>query len=82
MVNLPHENNLMLLAQPAFRKQDFSQVKCCMSGAASFPVYGIKDLESLVGACKMIEGWGMTEKSLLITVNPALSKKKLGSVDK
>jgi acyl-CoA synthetase (AMP-forming)/AMP-acid ligase II len=79
LINVP-SLFLMLLAEQDFRKQDFSQVRYCMSGAAPFPIDGIKDLESVVGAGKMVEVWGMTETSPLITVNPALSKKKIGSV--
>jgi acyl-CoA synthetase (AMP-forming)/AMP-acid ligase II len=70
----------MLLANEDFRKLDHSRVKYCMSGAAPFPVDAIKDLESVVGEGKMIEVYGMTETSPLITVNPALSPKKIGSV--
>jgi long-chain acyl-CoA synthetase len=71
---------LMLLANDGFRKLDHSRVKFCMSGAAPFPVDAIRDLESVVGEGKMIEVYGMTETSPLITVNPALSPKKIGSV--
>ncbi|MBI9085276.1 MAG: AMP-binding protein [Desulfobacterales bacterium] len=71
---------LMLLASDDFRKQDFSQVRYCMSGAAPFPVDAMVDLESVVGKNKMVEVWGMTETSPLITVNPGKSTKKLGSV--
>ncbi len=71
---------LMLLARPEFRKLDFSSVKNCFSGAAPFPVEGIIDLESVVGKDKMVEVWGMTETSPLITVNPALKPSRVGSV--
>jgi acyl-CoA synthetase (AMP-forming)/AMP-acid ligase II len=70
----------MLLANEEFRKQDFSQVRYCISGAAPFPVDSMVDLESVVGQNKMVEVWGMTETSPLITVNPGRGKKKLGSV--
>ena len=79
LINVP-SLFLMLLASEEFRAQDFSQVRYCMSGAAPFPVDAMKDLESVVGANKMVEVWGMTETSPLITVNPGRGKKKLGSV--
>ena len=71
---------LMLLAHEEFRKQDFSRVKCCMSGAAPFPADKIKFLEEVMGTGKMVEVWGMTETSPLITVNPSRGRKKTGSV--
>lgn len=79
LVNVP-SLFLMLLADPEFRKLDFSSLKYCMAGAAPFPVDGIKDLDGLVGANKTIEVWGMTETCPLITANPAKNKKKIGSV--
>lgn len=79
LINVP-SLFLMLLASEEFRAQDFSQVRYCMSGAAPFPVEAMKDLESIVGANKTVEVWGMTETSPLITVNPGRGKKKLGSV--
>jgi len=71
---------LMLLGHEPFRQLDFSQVKFCMSGAAPFPVDKIQTLESIVGAGKIIEVWGMTETSPLVTVNPRKGTKKPGSV--
>ena len=79
LINVP-SLFIMLLANEEFRKQDFSQVRYCMSGAAPFPVDSMVDLESVVGQNKMVEVWGMTETSPLITVNPGRGKKKLGSV--
>lgn len=70
----------MLLANENFRNLDFSNVKYCMSGAAPFPVDSINALEKIVGPGKMVEVWGMTETSPLITVNPGRGPKKIGSV--
>jgi len=70
----------MLLGQEAFRALDFSDLRTCLSGAAPFPADGIRALESVVGAGKLVEVWGMTETSPLITVNPARGRKKIGSV--
>ena len=79
LINVP-SLFLMLLANEDFAKQDFSNMKYCMSGAAPFPVEGIRALEAVVGENKMVEVWGMTETSPLITVNPGRGKKKIGSV--
>lgn len=79
LINVP-SLFLMLMANDKFKTLDFSGLNYCMSGAAPFPVEGINALESIVGKNKMVEVWGMTETSPLITVNPALGKKKIGSV--
>ena len=71
---------LMLLGEEEFRKQDFSGLKFCGSGAAPFPAEAVRDLEAVVGEGKMVEVWGMTETSPLVTVNPVQGKKKIGSV--
>jgi acyl-CoA synthetase (AMP-forming)/AMP-acid ligase II len=71
---------IMLLTSDEFRDQDFSQVANCLSGAAPFPVDGVRALEAVVGEGKMVEVWGMTETSPLITVNPARGEKRTGSV--
>jgi len=71
---------LMLLGREDFRALDFARLRYCLSGAAPFPVDGIRDLESVVGEGKLVEVWGMTETSPLITVNPARGRKKIGSV--
>ncbi len=71
---------MMLLDEEEFRRQDFSQLKNCGSGAAPFPEEAVRDLETVVGKGKMVEVWGMTETSPLVTVNPSRGKKKIGSV--
>jgi acyl-CoA synthetase (AMP-forming)/AMP-acid ligase II len=71
---------LMLLGEEEFRKLEFSQLKAWASGAAPFPVEAVKGLEAVIGEGKMVEVWGMTETSPLITVNPGRGKKKIGSV--
>jgi acyl-CoA synthetase (AMP-forming)/AMP-acid ligase II len=79
LVNVP-SLFLMLMAEPAFAELEFSRLKNCLSGAAPFPADKIRELEAVVGDGKMIEVWGMTEASPLVTVNPALGRKKIGSV--
>jgi long-chain acyl-CoA synthetase len=71
---------MMLLSEPSFCKLDFTSLKYCVSGASPFPVETMNDLERVVGKNKIVEVWGMTETSPLITVNPVKNKKKLGSV--
>ena len=70
----------MLLDEPGFRELDFSDLKFCISGAAPFPVEGIRELEGVIGANKVIEVYGMTETSPIVTMNPRHGKKKIGTV--
>ncbi|MBC8420493.1 MAG: AMP-binding protein [Desulfobacterales bacterium] len=79
LVNVP-TLYMMLLETPGFRKLDFSGLKFCISGAAPFPVEGIRELEGVIGQNKMIEVYGMTETSPLITMNPRQGEKKIGTV--
>jgi long-chain acyl-CoA synthetase len=71
---------MMLLSEPNFCKLDFASLKYCFSGAAPLPIETMNDLDRIVGENKIVEVWGMTETSPLITVNPVKNKKKPGSV--
>ncbi|ACL04688.1 Putative AMP-dependent Co-A ligase/synthetase [Desulfatibacillum aliphaticivorans] len=79
LVNVP-SLFMMLMANEKFKDLDFSTVRGCMSGAAPFPVDAANQLEGIVGKNKMVEVWGMTETSPLITVNPVKNAAKIGSV--
>ncbi len=63
-----------------FQKMDLSFVKYYASGAAPFPAELIKQFYEIVGDNKLVEVYGMTETSPLITGQPFLGKKKIGSV--
>ena len=63
-----------------FQKMDLSFVKFYVSGAAPFPAELIKQFYDIVGDNKLVEVYGMTETSPLITAQPFLGKKKIGSV--
>jgi long-chain acyl-CoA synthetase len=69
-----------LSRQPAFREMDFGKVLHCTSGAAPFPLEYIKEFESLVGRGKVIEVFGMTETSPVLTSQPIYGRKKPGSI--
>ncbi|RJP24263.1 MAG: AMP-dependent synthetase [Candidatus Abyssobacteria bacterium SURF_5] len=79
MANVPSLYQ-MLLAEPMFKTLNFTQVKACLSGAAPFPVDSFSALEALVGEGKVIEVYGMTEASPLLTMNPFRGLKKIGTV--
>ena len=70
----------MLLENPVFKKLDFSPAKNFISGAAPFAVESIRAFEAVVGQGKVVELYGMTETSPVITCNPVAGNKKIGSV--
>ncbi len=70
----------MLMEDPAFAKIDFSTLNACISGASPFSKEGINALEAIVGKAKVVELYGMTEASPIITMNPLRGTKKIGSV--
>ncbi|MCX6000997.1 MAG: AMP-binding protein [Chloroflexi bacterium] len=71
---------LELIKQPGFIAYDFSKVQYFASGAAPFPPEYIKDFEKIVGENKLVEVYGLTETSPIITANPRYGKKIPGAV--
>ena len=71
---------LELMKQPDFKAYDFSDVQFFVSGAAPFPPEYIKEFEKIVGESKLVEVYGLTETSPLITANPRYGKKIAGAV--
>ena len=56
-------------------------IKSYISGAAPFPAEAIRDFESSMSAGnKLLEVYGMTETSPILTMNPYYGKKKIGTV--
>ncbi|MBU2490126.1 MAG: long-chain fatty acid--CoA ligase, partial [Proteobacteria bacterium] len=68
-----------MLNHPDISKVDLTSIKGCFSGSAPLPVEVIKDFEKLTGAV-IVEGFGMTEASPVVTVNPFRGKRKVGSI--
>ena len=79
MTNVPSLYQ-MLLETPEFKSLDFSSIKACISGAAPFSVEAIQAYEAVVGEGKVLELYGMTEASPVLTMNPHRGRKKIGSV--
>ena len=79
IVNVP-TIYLELMKLPEFRALDFSGVKAFTSGASPFPGENIREFEELVGQGKLMEVYGMTETSPVLTALPLNGVKKVGSV--
>ncbi len=69
-----------IVNHPLTEKFDLSSIIGCGSGAAPLPVEVIKQFEAKTGAV-IFEGYGMTEASPVITLNPTnREQRKIGSV--
>lgn len=79
LVNVP-SLYMMLTEEPLFRKIHFSRLSFALSGASPFPEDSIREFESIIGKDKVLEVYGMTEASPIITMNPRRGEKKIGTV--
>jgi long-chain acyl-CoA synthetase len=79
LINVP-TLYLELMKMPEFKSLDFSGVQFFVSGASPFPAESIREFENIVGKGKVMEVYGMTETTPLITANPMRGLKKVGSV--
>ncbi|MHA1343804.1 MAG: AMP-binding protein, partial [Promethearchaeota archaeon] len=71
---------LYLLNNPKFKKLDLSSFRGYISGAAPFTSEILKEFEKIVGEHMVIELYGMTEASPIVTSNPYLNERKIGTV--
>lgn len=60
-------------------KYDLSSLKVCISGGAPLPVEVKKVFESVAG-CSLVEGYGLSEASPVVTCNPIGGLVKAGSI--
>lgn len=68
-----------LLDCPDISKTDFTSLRACISGGAPLPAELKKRFESLTGAI-VIEGYGLTESSGVVSCNPYEGENKVGSI--
>ncbi|MCG7205094.1 long-chain-fatty-acid--CoA ligase [Streptomyces arenae] len=68
-----------LLAHPAAADTDVSTLRMCISGGASLPVEVLHGFERRFG-CMVLEGFGMSETSPVVTFNHSDRPRKPGSI--
>jgi long-chain acyl-CoA synthetase len=68
-----------ILKSPEIDKADMTSIRACFSGSAPLPVEVIKDFEAKTGSI-ILEGYGLTEASPIVCVNPFSGVRKVGSI--
>ena len=78
MPGVPTLYNAML-QYPGLKKQDLASLKFCISGGAPLPLEIRRNFEEAAG-CKLVEGYGLSETSPMVTANPIDGPVKEGSI--
>jgi long-chain acyl-CoA synthetase len=68
-----------LLDHPALEKTDFSSLRTCISGGAPLPAPVKQRFEERTGA-KLVEGYGLTETSGVVSTNPYEGDERPGTI--
>jgi long-chain acyl-CoA synthetase len=68
-----------IINHPMVKKYELHSVKACLSGGASLPVEVARSFEKLTGGC-LVEGYGLSEASPVVTGNPLRGERPLGSI--
>lgn len=71
---------MYLMNEPKFKEIDLSSFRGYISGAAPFQSETIVEFEQIVGKNKVVELYGMTEASPIVTSNPYKGQRKIGTV--
>jgi long-chain acyl-CoA synthetase len=59
--------------------KDIRSIRVCNTGAAAMPPEVLKEFEERTGGI-ILEGYGMTEASPVVTTNPFIGERKIGSI--
>lgn len=68
-----------LLDHPDLDKTDLSSLKVCISGGAPLPAPVREQWEDRTGV-RLVEGYGLTESSGVVSVNPYVGQRKPGTI--
>lgn len=64
---------------PGIKNYDLSSLKFCLSGGAALPLEVKQSFEAVTG-CKLVEGYGLSEASPVVTCNPLEGRPRPGSI--
>ena len=64
---------------PGLTPSDVSSIKLCVSGGAALPAEVQKRFEERTGG-RLVEGYGLTETSPVVIVNPLMGQRKNGTI--
>ena len=68
-----------ILKHPGVGNADMTSIRACFSGGSPMPVEVIKNFEAKTGSV-IIEGYGLSESSPIVSVNPFSGTRKPGSI--
>jgi long-chain acyl-CoA synthetase len=68
-----------IMNHPQIGDFDLSSLKFCLSGGAALPIEVKQRFEAVTG-CKVVEGYGLSESSPVVTCNPLEGPVKPGSI--
>lgn len=68
-----------IINHPKVKEFNLHTIKACLSGGAALPVEVAQKFEALTGG-KLVEGFGMTESSPVVTANPLYGEARAGSI--
>jgi long-chain acyl-CoA synthetase len=68
-----------VMNHPRLKSFDLSSLKFCLSGGAALPLDVKQRFEKLTG-CSLVEGYGLSEASPVVTANPLTGPVKEGSI--
>jgi len=72
---------IALLSTPNVEQYNTSSLVYCVSGSAPLPVAVLENFEKKFN-CRILEGYGLSEASAVLTANKADMERKIGSVGK